>query len=307
MFNNRWNWLFIMVLVVCLAIPLGCAKREREPKKVSKEQISDFEQAMKEIKEAGVALNFKDFSNYTDKEKVLFDPESLADPDKQKKIDRAIRLLCKVLNITDVENISTIYNTSISSGNIMTSNTTGSGLTKEDSAYCYLELGRLYTLRAVSIIAYMSKKSSESDFDVKLQDGRYKFIDEIGDNIDSTYDCVKLTQDKITCLANVIYILSGLEVKISEDAKNTWETNYKTSINLSPEEEIKQVYKPFVFDHNKYGVCKGGIALFFKAVSLCGEILSNDIKTSLDEVAGFVMDLKTTMNTEMKDWGLRIE
>lgn len=269
MFNIHRNWLLTMILVLCIAIPLGCAKREREPKKVRKEQISDFEQAMVKLKEAGVALDFSDLSNYTDERKILLDPKVLTEPEKQEKVDTAVKLLWEVLNITSISS------NSLSLKNIMALNTQdSSGLTNEDLAYCYLELARLYTLRAAAIAA-----STENNFGVAIDNkGGYDF---------NPGNVASLNEKEVQDFVDMLYILFGLKLKYKGEVK-------------SPSASIKDTYLPFKHEGTGF---KGAVGLALQFVDLAGEVLSKDIKDALDKVKVYIEEFKNDVRSKESEWG----
>ncbi|MBU2599739.1 hypothetical protein KJ849_04080 [bacterium] len=261
MVNGCLRWWLLVILTVTLVMPLGCAKRERESKQVKKEQINFFNEAMKNLEEAGVALNFSDLANYTKQDKVLTNPTKLID---SQKVDRAVKLLYQVLGIssgqvTGMSNIMAVEDPS--------------GLSEVDLAYCYLELARLYVLKAAFIA-----NSGANKFEVRLSsDGKYIFNT-------GGITAENISDQEIQDFTNMIYILLGIELKRNG-------TSYLTK-------DIKNIYYPY-----EYGDFKGALALALKFVNLSGNVLPEDIVKALTEVKVYIEKFKSNVGGNIIPWG----
>ncbi|MBU1153889.1 hypothetical protein KKB84_08020 [bacterium] len=262
MVNGCLRWWLLVILTVTLVMPLGCAKRERESKQVKKEQINFFNEAMKNLEEAGVALNFRDLANYTKQDKVLTNPTKLID---SQKVDRAVKLLYQVLGIssdqvTGMSNIMAVEDPS--------------GLSEVDLAYCYLELARLYVLKAAFIA-----NSGANRFGVDLSsDGKYIFTT-------GGITATNINSQEAQGFIDMIYILLGLELKYK-----------KGDTYLST--DIKDIYYPY-----KYEGSQGALALALKFVNLSGNVLPEDIVKALTQVKVYIEKFKSNVGGNIIPWG----
>lgn len=264
MANGCLRWWLLVILTVTLIMPLGCAKRERESKQVKKEQIDFFNEAMKNLEEAGVALNFRDLTNYTKQDKVLTNPTKLID---FQKVDRAVKLLYQVLGIssgqvTGISNIMAVKDPS--------------GLSEVDLAYCYLELARLYVLKAAFIA-----NSGANRFGVDLSsDGKYIFTT-------GEITATNINSQEAQGFIDMIYILLGLELKYK-----------KGDTYLLTATAIKNIYYPY-----EYGGFKGALALALKFVNLSGNVLPEDIVDALTKVKVYIEEFKSDVGKNIIPWG----